>query len=43
VLILKHYQNLSYNEIGEILNCPVGTVKSRMHYALMELKKALLK
>jgi len=39
VLILKHYQNLSYNEIGEILNCPVGTVKSRMHYALMELKK----
>ena len=41
VLILKHYQGLSYNEIGEILNCPVGTVKSRMYYALQELKSAL--
>lgn len=41
VLILKHYQGLSYNEISEILGCPLGTVKSRMHYALIELKKAL--
>jgi len=41
VLILKHYQGLSYQEIGEILGCPTGTVKSRMHYALTELKKIL--
>ena len=41
VLILKHYQGMSYQEIGEILGCPLGTVKSRMHYALTELKKIL--
>ena len=41
VLILKHYQGLSYNEISDILGCPLGTVKSRMHYGLIELKKAL--
>jgi len=41
VLILKHYQGLSYEEISEILAVPIGTVKSRMHYAMIELKKAL--
>jgi RNA polymerase sigma-70 factor, ECF subfamily len=41
VLILKHYQGLSYNEISEILGCPLGTVKSRIHYALIELRKTL--
>lgn len=41
VFIMRHYQGLSYQEISEILNCPVGTVKSRMHYALEHLKSKL--
>jgi RNA polymerase sigma-70 factor (ECF subfamily) len=42
VLILRHYQGLSYQEISEIVHCPVGTVKSRLHYALQALKPRLL-
>lgn len=43
VLVLRHYQGLSYQEISEILHCPAGTVKSRLHYALQVLKRRLLK
>jgi len=42
VLVLRHYQGFSYQEISEILQCPVGTVKSRLHYALQALKQRLL-
>jgi RNA polymerase sigma-70 factor (ECF subfamily) len=42
VLILSEIQGLKYQEIGAILDIPVGTVKSRMHTA-MERLKALLK
>ena len=42
VLVLRHYQGLSYQEISGILHCPVGTVKSRLHYALQALKQHLL-
>jgi RNA polymerase sigma-70 factor, ECF subfamily len=31
VFILKHYQGYKYEEIAEILGCPVGTVRSRLH------------
>ncbi|MHB1167602.1 MAG: sigma-70 family RNA polymerase sigma factor, partial [Carboxydocellales bacterium] len=34
VFILKHYYGLKYEEIGEILQCPVGTVRSRLHNCL---------
>lgn len=43
VLILRHYQELSYQEISAVLDCPVGTVKSRLHYAVQSLRAALLK
>ena len=33
-------QDLPYAEVAEILEIPVGTVKSRMHNALKELKEA---
>jgi len=42
VLVLRHYQGLSYQEISEIVHCPVGTVKSRLHHALHTLKRRLL-
>ncbi|MBQ0033381.1 MAG: RNA polymerase sigma factor [bacterium] len=39
VIELGVFQDLPYAEVGEILGIPVGTVKSRMHNALKELKE----
>jgi RNA polymerase sigma-70 factor (ECF subfamily) len=43
VFILKHYYGYKYEEIAEILRCPVGTVRSRLHnsikYILSEFEK----
>lgn len=39
VLILSVYQGLTYAEISEILDIPVGTVKSRVFLALARLKE----
>lgn len=39
VLILSRYQELKYQEIGEILGCSEGAVKTRIHRALQELKQ----
>lgn len=41
VLILSEIQGLKYQEIGAILDIPVGTVKSRMHTAMEKLKDML--
>jgi RNA polymerase sigma-70 factor (ECF subfamily) len=40
VVILAYYQGLKYREIAEILDIPVGTVKSRLHAALLKLQEA---
>lgn len=41
VFILSHYQELPYAEIAEILELPVGTVKSRMFHAARFLAEQL--
>jgi len=43
VLVLSQYHDLSHEEIAEVLNIPVGTVKSRKHTALRSLAKRLQK
>jgi RNA polymerase sigma-70 factor (ECF subfamily) len=40
VVILAYYQGLKYREIADIVGIPVGTVKSRLHAALMKLHEA---
>jgi RNA polymerase sigma-70 factor (ECF subfamily) len=41
VIELTFVQGLSYAEIAEVMNCPMGTVKSRMSYALRHLSTLL--
>lgn len=43
VIILKYLQELSYEEIAEIVGCNVGTVKSRLSRAKDKLKPKLKK
>lgn len=43
VMELTFYQGLSYQEIAEIMQCPVNTVKTRMFYARKKLQEALEK
>jgi RNA polymerase sigma-70 factor, ECF subfamily len=37
VVILRYYHDLSEDEVAQILDCPKGTVKSRLHNALARL------
>lgn len=41
VLELVFYQGLSLNETAEVLDCPLGTVKSRLSYARQHLRGLL--
>ena len=43
VFILSEFQDLKYKEISEILEIPVGTVKSRMANTERQLRKKLTK
>jgi RNA polymerase sigma-70 factor (ECF subfamily) len=41
VVDLTYYHELDYNEIATILDCPVGTVKTRMFHARRQLRRVL--
>lgn len=41
VVDLTYFHGAGYREIAEILDCPVGTVKTRMHHARRHLKTML--
>lgn len=38
VIVLRYYQDCSLEEIADVLNIPIGTVKSRHHHALRQLR-----
>jgi RNA polymerase sigma-70 factor (ECF subfamily) len=40
VVILAYYQGMKYRDIADVLEIPVGTVKSRLHAALVRLHEA---
>lgn len=41
VLVLRHFEELSYEEIAAMLDCPVGTVRSRLSTARARLRAEL--
>lgn len=40
-VILKDVQGLAYKEIAEVMDCSIGTVMSRLHYARQKLQSLL--
>jgi RNA polymerase sigma-70 factor (ECF subfamily) len=41
VVVMKEFDGLHYEEIATILNIPVGTVRSRLHRARLDLRERL--
>jgi RNA polymerase sigma-70 factor (ECF subfamily) len=41
VIVLRHFRNLSYDEMAKLLFCNRGTVTSRLFYARQRLKEIL--
>ena len=41
VILLREVEGLSYEEISQVLDCPKGTVMSRLHYARRQLQGRL--
>jgi RNA polymerase sigma-70 factor (ECF subfamily) len=38
VVVLKFYERMTYQDIADVLCCPLGTVKSRVHQGLRKLR-----
>jgi RNA polymerase sigma-70 factor (ECF subfamily) len=38
IVILKYFQDLTIKEVAEVLQCPIGTIKTNLHKALIELR-----
>lgn len=40
-IVLQYYRDLTLPEIAEVLHLPIGTVRSRLHYAKRALRSAI--
>ena len=43
VLVLRFMEELSYEQMALVLDAPVGTIRSRLHYAKEALRRVLLR
>lgn len=43
ILVLSRYQDMKYDQIAQLMDCEVGTIKTRVHRALKELRQIFLK
>ena len=41
VLLLRFVEDMSYEQIGEVTASPIGTIRSRLHYAKRALRTAI--
>jgi RNA polymerase sigma-70 factor, ECF subfamily len=41
VVVLHHYLDLPLDQVAELVGAPVGTVGSRLHYAMRAMRKAI--
>jgi len=41
VVVLRYWADLPHGEIAEILDCPITTVRTRLHRALADLRKEI--
>ena len=42
-IVLKEYQGLTFQEIADLLGCPLSTVKTRLYQALVVLRREMQK
>jgi RNA polymerase sigma-70 factor (ECF subfamily) len=41
VVMLQNIEDMTYEEITRVVDCPLGTVRSRLHYAKRTLRRVL--
>ena len=41
VLVLRFLEEMSYDDVARVIDCPVGTVRSRLYYAKQALRRIL--
>jgi RNA polymerase sigma-70 factor (ECF subfamily) len=41
VLVLRFLEDMTYEQIAAVIGCPMGTVRSRLYYAKLALRKVI--